>query len=330
MGTFDAQTFFESIPADEAGGFAFFDALLGDATANENGWRDYKDGRWYKNGPLHTADDIKESERKAKKYLGEYASAFSNTAGGILIFGIETTNETPTSLRLVSDCAALARRFEQLGPNATDPRAAEITVRAIPSGPGESEGLVIVLIWPSRVGPHRAMWDDRAYFMRLQSSNDIIPSALLRTMFYPRLVPQMRAKVEILVQRVPGAFAITTTLTLANLGPASAEDVIVSIDPTSLNQQWHLQNTPHWQQLTANHIQKLSYTMPPNLMIQSALTLSGTCTDSFVLKVLIFTHNTPMQYIEEIIDRGRLHDAAQDHQRIVIERNATFYSRAQA
>jgi hypothetical protein len=84
MGTFDAQAFFESIPVDEVGGFAFFAALLGDATANENGWRDYKDGRWYKNGPPHTVDEIKESNRKVKRYYLSFpklAQRFGNGGG---------------------------------------------------------------------------------------------------------------------------------------------------------------------------------------------------------------------------------------------------------
>lgn len=202
----------------------------------ESEWLDYKEAAWV-NAPAGSDKNsctkcAKEEsvDNRVKTTWSENLAAFSNTSGGVLIFGAKTNGRFPIKQSLASDAPALARRLKEIQNNAVDPPISGVEVESFTAGNDSTEGFVVCYIPPSDYAPHRALRASREFYMRVNDSNVEMPMSHLRRMFFPvstpRLVPIVKAKVT---EDDDGNNRLSMTVELRNQGMASAEEVCVKL-----------------------------------------------------------------------------------------------------
>src|SRR5208337_179338 len=117
-------------------------------------------------------DFIKETWSKA-------LSAFANSAGGVLIWGIHAAKkdgvDEAQSFRLVPNPKALATRLMTLHHEATDPPLTGVRVEPFTDPTEGRKGFVVCLIPQGDFVPYRAEHSDRQYYIRV-GDDSIIPS----------------------------------------------------------------------------------------------------------------------------------------------------------
>jgi hypothetical protein len=178
-------------------------------------------------------------------------SAFSNSGGGVLIFGLEAPpNQNQISgISLVQDARAWSSRLHQQLPNVVEPQVVGVQIEPICS-PNGSEGFVACYIPASAWRPHRAVRCNRQYYIRSGDNSFEAGPSILRALF----APSSTARFEITgrLRKYPdgGDFLIRLTTWLHNTGTATAYDVFIvpttAPDPTELKfeaRDWTYFNT---------------------------------------------------------------------------------------
>ena len=240
-----AELFFRGLFSNRSSAFKRLSDLVS-KKAEENEWRDFKDAKFIDDPlPPEAPDNGKtrreeEKRRKdsVKKLWSENLSAFANTGGGVLIWGIDAPQRFAEKPSLAGDAHALAARLIELQNDAVDPPVQGVEVRAVTKGKSK-EGFVVCYIPESAFSPHRSLLIERDYYMRTGDSNRSIPAALLRRMFYPQLTPWLVPTVAAkLIKAEPtgevssfherdGLLHLEVRVTVINRGNASAQDASI-------------------------------------------------------------------------------------------------------
>jgi hypothetical protein len=286
-----ARLFFDEVLGKREDAFNFLASLLGGGeAAAENGWRDYKQAEFLSRVPPA------EGKQRVKEIWSENLSAFANTGGGVLIWGIQTKGKIPDKLSLVADCGQLADILTTLTNDATDPYVAGVEVVPIKNPSDKLAGMVICYIPPSAFAPHQASWGERTYFIRAQDSNLPCPQPLLRNMFYPRAQARLEPDVKMTANQTPeGGIMVTMETRVRSLGPATAEVAMVSVDPRSLGKPTVFYDDA-WEKIASNLVQ-CGFPLPPNLLIPAVIRISGILLANGASVVFtFFTNNTPAHY----------------------------------
>jgi len=258
-----AEQFFLSLGKTSAIAYSRILALVETGEADENEWRDFKEAKFINGSlPPESGEKRQEEERrkhKIKEIWSENLSAFANTDGGVLIWGIKAPRRVAESLSLAGDARALQDRLIELQNEAVDPPVLGVEVRAV-TQKGKKEGFVVCYIPGSAYPPHRAKWAKREYYMRVGDSNLPIPTSLLRLMFYPRSIPLLVPVVSAKLVKAPndpnttgstlhrrdGLFHIEIRIVIVNRGNASAQDPFVMIKPDLHCRGNHFELNPMW------------------------------------------------------------------------------------
>jgi Putative DNA-binding domain len=214
-----AQYFFDEIK-NAADPFCFLSSLVNSTPPIfEEEWREFK-----------RADDIKSDD--VQRNWSKALSAFANTGGGVLIWGIEakrnpgSERDCASGLALIDDPAALKSRLMQLHHQATDPPVQDITVEPYIASSGK--GFVVCHIPEGNFKPYRAEQDGKKQFY-LRAGDDfvIMPVPVLRSMFYPRVKPNLQIETRFFD---PGdGTNVNWSFRIYNTGTATARDVIVYV-----------------------------------------------------------------------------------------------------
>lgn len=237
-----ARVVFEEIKTHE-NPFEFLQQIASGTDPNlndlwqESEWLDYKEAAWV-NAPASSDKNscVKCSKEESVDYRvkttwSENLAAFSNTSGGVLIFGAKTDGRFPIKQSLARDAPALARRLKELQNNAIDPPVLGVEVESFTAGVNSTEGFVVCYIPPSDFAPHRALWASREFYMRVNDSNIMMPLSHLRRMFYPISAPRLapfitKAQMQ---GNSDDTFSLHMTVDLQNKGTASAEEVCIKV-----------------------------------------------------------------------------------------------------
>lgn len=229
-----AEYYFEKWSSDPKAAHAFISSQIDDPTTDlvESSWLDYKDGSslWFKNKMPVSLD---ERRGEIMRQLGEYISAFGNTSGGLLIWGILSPNRIPVKSSYCQDVGAHVAICESLFREATDPPVSGVRFLAIPNPGKKPKGYVVALIPKSEHGPHRSnVKPERTFWMRTSDSCDPIPTGMLRTMFYPKIEPycKLEATCTILDGGSEGYIRPSIAFRIVNIGNASAERPVIALN----------------------------------------------------------------------------------------------------
>lgn len=148
---------------------------------------------------------------KDKELLSKAISGFSNSYGGVIVFGIhatkDKTKEGPDKVRSItqiSDIEKAQAYLERNIPNLTEPPVPGILVAPIKDPSDSNKGILVIYVPESYLSPHRARGgtevQDR-YYMRSSTETVIVPHAALAAMFGrrppPRLIPKATLQISL-------------------------------------------------------------------------------------------------------------------------------------
>jgi hypothetical protein len=117
-----------------------------------------------------------EPNRDDRRNLGIVLSAFSNSMGGVLVWGIRAAKDADgvdcaTELRPITGIERFKADVTRLVSQAIMPRHDGIVVEAIPSAKSPKSGYLVIYVERSDRRPHRCEIGDRQYFKRSGDSS---------------------------------------------------------------------------------------------------------------------------------------------------------------
>ena len=182
------------------------------------------------------------SEKDVDRHWSKALSGFANTAGGVLIWGVDARKnedgvDCARELSLVPDPEKLAQRLSDVLLNSVAPPLRGIEIKPFKK-PGQKEGFVVCLIPEGTAKAYRAEASDRQFYMRMRDTFHIPPAAVIRSLFFPRasayLVPSIFVKPR---EDSPDPFQpLQFWFGLKNEGTLTARSISMSIHhPKSLH-----------------------------------------------------------------------------------------------
>ena len=117
-----------------------------------------------------TVRDAAMSSSDDRRNLACAMSGFSNSAGGLIVWGVDARKNTEgvdcaVAVQPISQIALLLGRLNTLSGEATDPGIAGIQHRIIETGGGA--GIAVTLVPESETGPHMAKLGENRYYKRI-------------------------------------------------------------------------------------------------------------------------------------------------------------------
>ncbi len=201
-----------------ASGEAAIDRMIRERES-EGQWLDFKN-----------RGDGKDNE----KNLSEAVSAFANTDGGVLVWGVDAraTRQDPADVAKAKhpfdDPAGFVGWLQSVTSRVTVPVVTGVDHFAIPTADGR--GFVVTYVPASPSLPHRAARGEQ-YFMRSGSSSVVIAHAVLAGMFGRRPAPYVRPLVVVMSadRGSPNQFRMRVGVSVVNSGTVIARDAYVSL-----------------------------------------------------------------------------------------------------
>jgi len=184
-----------------------------------------------------------------KRNLAKSISAFANTDGGCLIFGISTKDGKGTEAdrakkpEPIEQLAAFKRSVEAILKDVTNPAVPNIELLDIEDAAGSDRGVLAIRI-PQSIGrPHRACMGPEHYYMRVASRSDIMPHSILAALMGRVPQPRLSLRVTLWMQdseTAPFQPSLRFLLELENFGRGTARQPALRIfEAESEGIFWH-------------------------------------------------------------------------------------------
>lgn len=158
-------------------------------------------------------------------------SAFANTGGGVVVWGIGTERhdgvDYASKIEKVPNPLTLKAQLEKQLQHGTDPLVSGVETIPIPSS--GDPGFVVCYIPESTYKPHRALLcTGHPYFGRFSHRTDIVPTTWLRRLFYPEKTLRLMGRLDVVANdSVESNWRINGFV--ANCGPVTAQSMYVQI-----------------------------------------------------------------------------------------------------
>lgn len=209
-----------------AGGFAALKPLI-EGGEGETPYIDFKENR--SEDPAKRFETSSELSKNGRHVFGKLASAFANSDGGLIIWGVEAKDNQPIMRRPMSDPGGFVQSLNAQTANVLEPGLPGIQHLPI-DDPELGGGYVVTYIPRSEIRPHMCVQGERTYYMRVGSSSIPMPHFAVRDAVLARARPTLR--LSSLPPSLAGAnaanrpgvtqYTARTTLRIANVGPILA------------------------------------------------------------------------------------------------------------
>lgn len=182
-----------------------------------------------------------------KQYWSKALSGFSNTEGGVLVWGIRASRidapdgghrkvDAASELDLAPSPASLAQLLKDVLLESLIEPLRGVEIREVPSE-SDGKGFVVCLIPEGENKPYRAQLDPASqYYQRIADNFVLIPHSLLKSLFYPRSEPDLRVAIRLQGRDdLPGkpgrgrAARYKLLAQISNEGSRSAREVLISV-----------------------------------------------------------------------------------------------------
>lgn len=168
------------------------------------------------------------ADNKRRDELAKDVAAFANSAGGVIIYGIEEDKQRP--IRVDDGCGAAINRerVEQILNSTIQPRVAGLVIKAIPlNGRGNA---FVIEVPASRSAPHQA--PDKRYYKRFNFQSVAMHDYEVRDVMRRQTAPELT--LDWIVYRsgeVPreGIYEVTVAFDCRNLSSEPAMYTLASI-----------------------------------------------------------------------------------------------------
>lgn len=191
------------------------------------------------------ADPTKSAlDRDDKKNFSKALSGFANSAGGIIVWGVEARRasegvDVAVAVHPISGLDAFVSHLHSYEPDATEPFVTGVEHHPIPDPTSASSGVVVTLIPESDSTPHMALAPrEHRYYKRSGDQFRAMEHFEVADMFgrrpQPKLVVEIGARVQVAGSGNSGKFGrIELKFVMKNLGRGLARFPCLSLsDPT--------------------------------------------------------------------------------------------------
>jgi len=169
-----------------------------------------------------------------RQHLAEAVSGFSNTSGGVLIWGVGTTKHAHSGLDLltqiepIGNATSLAANIDRAIPTVAYPSIRAVPSRVVRRKQTDSRGVVITYVPPSSGDPVQNVLD-RKFYLRTIDGFVEMPYDVLKRMFAGSSGPDVRPNLPSrLVTRTEDVW--TVPIVLSNVSSAAATFTRINVE----------------------------------------------------------------------------------------------------
>lgn len=175
-----------------------------------------------------------------KTHIAKALSGFSNTEGGLVIWGLSTTKHSHSGLDIITQiepigsCEQFKKQIEKISPLLNTPPITNILLKTIKNKPHDTKGVVLAYIQKSNSFPVQSLSDNLFYF-RSGDEFSKAPYELVKRLFSATNSPDISPILskQPITKNSKGAWEIPIALT--NISDAVGRDIKVII--TILNDE---------------------------------------------------------------------------------------------
>ena len=174
-------------------------------------------------------------DKSQQAQLAEAISGFSNTEGGVLIYGIECTkheidkSDVLTNIAEIGSCKSLARNIDMLAPTLTFPYVTGVTTKIIYK-PKSRSGVVLVYIPKCNADPVMSSRDNKFYF-RTGEGFTLLPYEILKRLFASTESPDLNVRLDPrIVKQEQNSWRVHIILSNESSAVARDVEVVVTIE----------------------------------------------------------------------------------------------------
>lgn len=165
-----------------------------------------------------------------KCHIAKAISGFSNTEGGVVIWGVSTTKHSYSGLDIITQvepigaCSQFKKQIEKTTPLLNVPAITNIQTKVIKTKPKDTKGVVIAYIPKSNHFPVQSLADNLFYF-RSGDEFSKAPYELIKRLFSATDTPDIVSILEgeIIKKNVSGLWEIP--ITIQNNSDAAGRDI---------------------------------------------------------------------------------------------------------
>ena len=140
-----------------------------------------------------------DSEKTVKEVWSKTVSAFANTEGGVLVWGIGAKKvnrvDAARKFQLVTDPDELRSRLYELHHQASDPPLSGVEIEPVRDPNEGGKGFVVCFIPQGVFVPYRAEYSNNQYYIRVGDDSIVPRPAILRRLFYPQSLARIEMSV---------------------------------------------------------------------------------------------------------------------------------------
>ncbi len=170
-----------------------------------------------------------------KATLAKAISGFSNTAGGVIIWGVSTTPKSHGGLDVLAQiepigkCSSFLTQIVSALPRLTNPPALDVDNKTIKEKPKDTKGVVVSHI-PKMVGDPVQSIEDNFFYYRSGDGFSIAPYEMIKRLFSATDSPDLHSIfVDDIVKLTDDEFW-EIPIVIQNKSSAVARDVLVSLE----------------------------------------------------------------------------------------------------
>lgn len=170
-----------------------------------------------------------------KSQLAEALSGFSNTAGGVIIYGMSTTAHNHSGLDIITQIEPIGdiKKFEQAVklaiPTLTTPSIQTFQTRIIKEKTSDTKGVLVVYVPLTAHDPVQSVQDNRFYY-RTGDEFKAAPYELIKRLFAAVDSPDLRAVFDSNLVKIDDSGAWNIPFFVENTSTAIAEHVDVVLE----------------------------------------------------------------------------------------------------
>jgi len=202
-----------------------------------------------------------------KNQLGMAISGFSNTAGGVVVYGLSTTKHKHTGLDVISQIEeiGLVSKLEQQVKNAipvtTMPPVFGTETKIIKRQPHDSKGILLLHV-PNSTGDPVQATHDNVFYIRTGDEFRPAPYEIIKRLFSAVDVPDLFVRVDESLVELKEDSSWSLPLTVNNRSTAIAEHVLISVT---------VMNPNATESVSASGLRNVSYLNPGRTVFNAPL-----------------------------------------------------------
>ena len=170
-----------------------------------------------------------------KNALAKAISGFSNTAGGVILWGISTTRhahsglDVLTQIEPIGQCSSLAGQLASVVPRLTIPPVLNVTSKTIKRRPNDTKGIVATHI-PKHLGDPVQSNEDNLFYFRSGDEFTVAPYEMIQRLFLATISPDLHPVFASALVKLAADGFWEVPIVVENRSSAVGQHVMVSIE----------------------------------------------------------------------------------------------------